>query len=144
MKSMQTQQAIFPNWMRGFLMIACVYNVFWGIFIAWFPESFYHWVTESQSATPDIIIWQGRAVLLMGFVYLATAMHPGKFWYFPIIGIATKLGGGIWFYLVILEGKLGDQALFHLIMNDGIWIPFLVMIAIKGLAYKKYKASLTA
>ena len=94
MKTMETQQALFPNWMRGFLLIACVYNMFWGIFIAWFPESFYHWVTESQNSTPEILIWQGRAVLVLGFVYFAT---------------------------------------------DGIWIPFLIAIALKGKAYKANK-----
>ncbi|MGW8123316.1 hypothetical protein ACV07N_11710 [Roseivirga echinicomitans] len=139
MKMMETQQTQFPNWMRGFLLIACVYNMFWGIFIAWFPESFYHWVTESQNAHPEIIIWQGRAILIIGFIYFAAALHPGRFWYFPLIGAFTKIGGAIWFFVVILEGKIGDQGLFHLIMNDGIWVPFLIIIALRGKAYKANK-----
>ncbi len=139
MKTMKTQQTLFPNWMRGFLLIACVYNIFWGIFIAWFPESFYHWVTESQNTTPEILVWQGRAVLVLGFVYFATALHPGRLWYLALVGALTKIGGAIWFYTVILEGKVGDQGLFHLIMNDGIWIPFLIAIALKGKAYKASK-----
>ena len=75
----------------------------------------------------------------MGFVYFAAALHPGRLWYFLLIGALSKITGAIWFYAVILEGKVGDQGLFHLIMNDGIWVPFLIAIALKGKAYKAAK-----
>ena len=38
MNSIETQQNIFPNWMRGFLLAAAAYNVLWGIFIGWCLE----------------------------------------------------------------------------------------------------------
>lgn len=140
---MVTQQAQFPNWMRGFLLIAAAYHIFWGFFIAIYPESFFHWVTESQRAVPDITIWQGRAVLLMGLVYAFTALHPGKLWYLLFFGAFTKIAGGLWFFLVILEGELGKKAIFHLLMNDAIWVPFLIVFGLKGLAYKKSKENST-
>lgn len=136
---MQTPQTLFPNWMRGFLLISAIYNLFWGAFIAWFPETFYQWVTESSGTAPDVILWQGRFVLLLGVGYFIAALHPGKYWYLIFVGLATKLAGAIWFYLAVLKGEVGKQALFHLIMNDGIWIPFFVVIGIRALQYGKAK-----
>ena len=134
---MQTQQAIFPVWMRGVLLLMTAYNILWGVFIGWFPESFYQWVTESENAHPEVIIWQGRAVLAMAVVYLLSAIHPGRFWYLMLFGALTKVAGGIWFYLVILEQQVGDKGIFHLVMNDGVWVPLLIFMAFRGKAYLK-------
>jgi len=139
MNSLQTPQTIFPNWVRGFLLAATAYNILWGVFIGWFPETFFQWVTESKDAMPAIIEWQGKAVLAMAAVYLACAIHPGKFWYFAFFGALTKLGGGIWFYMVILEQEVGKKGIFHLLMNDAIWIPMLIFIGFRAKAYKKAK-----
>lgn len=134
---METQQAQFPVWMRGVLLLMAAYNVFWGVFIAWFPNSFYEWVVQVEAEAPGIITWQGRGVLAMAVVYFIAALHPGKFWYLILFGAFTKLAGGIWFYFDILDQQVGDKALFHLIMNDGIWIPLLIAMMLKALAYKK-------
>lgn len=137
---MESPQRIFPHWMRGFLLAASAYNVLWGIFIGWFPESFYQWVTESEAAAPEIIAWQGKAVLAMVVVYFLNAIHPGKFWYLSAFGAFTKVAGAIWFYFAILEQEMGKKAIFHLLMNDLIWVPFLMWISYRGLQYKKLKA----
>lgn len=140
MNSIQTPQTIFPNWIRGFLLAATAYNILWGIFIGWFPQSFFQWVTESENVAPGIIQWQGRGVLLMSAAYLACAIHPGKLWFLAFFGALTKLAGGIWFYLIILEQEAGKKAIFHLLMNDAVWIPMLIFIGFRALAYKKLKA----
>jgi len=137
---MQTQQALFPQWMRGFLLIATAYNAGWGIFIRWFPDTFYSYVLETPDAVaPQQITWQGWGVLIMAAVYLAIAIHPGKFWYLAFFGAFTKVAGSIWFYLAILEQQVGDKALFHLLMNDWVWVPFLIWIGFEALKYKKAK-----
>ena len=135
---MQSQQAIFPVWMRGILLIMTAYNVLWGVFIGWFPETFYQWVTESEGAYPEIIVWQGRAVLAMAVVYLLSAIYPGKMWYLMLFGAFTKIAGGIWFYFHILNQQVGDKGIFHLIMNDAIWVPLLLYMCYRG--RKSYKA----
>lgn len=140
MNSTETPQPIFPHWMRGFLLAATAYNVLWGIFIGWFPETFYQWVTESDKVVPEVIQWQGRAVLIMAAVYLASAIHPGRFWYLIFFGAFTKLAGGIWFYFDVLEQEVGKKGVFHLLMNDGIWVPMLVFLGIRAIAYKKAKS----
>lgn len=139
MNSLQTPQTIFPNWIRGFLLMSAAYNILWGIFIGYFPETFFQWVTESKAVAPGIITWQGKGVLLMAAVYLACAIHPGRFWYLVFFAAITKIAGGLWFYFSILEQEVGDKGIFHLLMNDGIWVPLLLFIGFRALAYKKAK-----
>lgn len=134
---MNTEQRFFPQWMRGFLLAAAAYNVLWGFLMAWMPESFYHWVTQSAQATPDIIVWQGRGVLVLALLFVAAAIHPGKLWFFPAIGAFAKLSGAAWFYMVMLEQTLNDQAIFHLLMNDLLWIPFLTVITLRAHRYRR-------
>lgn len=138
---METQQTLFPHWMRGFLLIAMAYNAGWGIFIGWFPNTFYSWVLETPDLTaPDLIIWQGRGVMLMAAVYLVLAIHPGKLWYLAFFGAFTKVAGSAWFFFSILDQRIGDKALFHLLMNDWIWVPFLIWIGFEALKYKRARS----
>jgi len=137
---METPQSLFPQWMRGFLLAAAAYNVLWGVFIGWFPETFFQWVTESEAGAPGIISWQGKGVLMMAAVYLVCAIHPGKYWFLILFGALTKVGGAIWFYLDILDSELGKRGIFHLLMNDLIWTPLLLWITVRAFQYKKNKA----
>lgn len=137
---METPQSLFPQWMRGFLLVAAAYNVLWGVLIGWFPETFYRWITETEAAAPSIITWQGRGVLVMAAIYLMSAIHPGKLWFLILFGAITKVAGAIWFYQVILEQEVGKRGLFHLLMNDLIWVPMFLWIAWQAYQYKKLKA----
>ena len=134
MKTIATAQPLIPHWMRGFLLIATAYNAAWGAFIIWYPNTFYQWVSASELDAPAIIQWQGRIVLLMAIAYLMGALYPRKFWYLVLIGALTKIIGATWFGMVILNGAPEKSGLFHLIMNDIIWIPFLAVIG-----YRFYK-----
>lgn len=137
---METQQSIFPQWMRGFLLIATAYNAGWGIFIKWFPSTFYSYVLETPDLTaPQSITYQSWGVLTMAVVYFAIALHPGKFWYLALLGALTKISGSIWFYFAILNQQVGDKALFHLLMNDWVWVPFLIWIGIRARQYQLSK-----
>ena len=136
---METPQRLFPHWMRGLLLAAAAYNILWGVFIGWFPQPFFQWVAETEAVAPSIIRWQGRGVLAMALVYLLCAIHPGKLWFLAAFGALTKLLGALWFYQVVLEQFLGKKALFHLIMNDLVWVPLLFWISIRAYQYKKEK-----
>ena len=129
---METSQPLFPHWMRGFLLITTAYNVAWGAFITWYPSTFYQWVTTLSEEAPNIIAWQGRFVVFMGVAYLMGALYPRKFWYLIFTGAIVKIAGGIWFYFTILGGTPQKSGIFHLVMNDGIWIPMLIMIGFKA------------
>lgn len=116
-------------WMRGLLLLAGTYNLGWGFFIYNFPDSFYQWVSQSGQAVPDIITWQGLGVMVFGAIYVAVAIYPTTLWYLLALGVASKLLGAAWFYWFVLDGMATRQYLFHLIMNDLVWvIPFTVIL----------------
>lgn len=115
-------------WMRGFLLLAGMYNIGWGIFIYVFPDSFYQWITQSALPAPWYITWQGLGVLLFGMVYWLVASYPRRFWWMLALGIASKAVGAVGFYFIVME-QMTKQYVFHLLMNDLLWlIPFTVIL----------------
>lgn len=127
---MNTQESLrIEPWMRGVLLLAGFYNLGWGFFIYNFPDSFYQWVTLSDKTALPVITWQGLGVLVFGVVYIITAVYPIKLWFLLVIGLLSKLAGALWFFLFIMEGVINKKFLFHIIMNDLIWvIPFGVIL----------------
>lgn len=116
-------------WMRGVLLLASAYNLGWGFFIYNFPNAFYQWVTQTEAAAPGIVEWQGLGVLVFGIIYLAVAIYPATLWYLLLLGILSKAGGAIWFYFDIMQQTVNKKYLFHLIMNDLVWLlPFLLIV----------------
>lgn len=120
-----------PYWMRGFLLLASFYNLFWAIFIYWFPDSFYRWVTQRNEDAPLIISWQAIGIFIFSVLYFLTALYPKKFRSLIILGILSKLLGGVWFYFHVMEQTINKKFLFHLIANDLIWIPLFSFIAFR-------------
>ncbi len=126
---MQTEEPLrFEPWMRGVLLLAGIYNLAWGFFIKNFPNSFYQWVTETENPAIPAIEWQGLGVLFFGVLYALTALYPRRLWYLVIAGILSKLLGGLWFYFIIMEQTITNKFIFHLIMNDLVWVvPFTII-----------------
>lgn len=137
---MQTEESLrFEPWMRGVLLLAGIYNLAWGFFIYNFPDAFYQWVTATEKPAIPAIGWQGMGVLFFGVLYMATALYPGKLWYLLIAGILSKLLGGMWFYWVVMQQEVTNKFLFHLIMNDLVWIIPFTIIATR--AWKVYRVA---
>ncbi|MDF9800706.1 hypothetical protein OKW21_005969 [Catalinimonas alkaloidigena] len=128
-------------WMRGLLLLAGAYNLGWGFFIYNFPNSFYQWLSQSDLNAPAIISWQGIGVMLFGAVYIAVAIYPTRFWYLLALGIFSKIGGAAWFYFFVLEEKATKQYLFHLIMNDLVWVIPFVFILVRAYQVKSAKTT---
>ena len=117
------------HWMRGLLLLAGFYNLGWGFFIYIFPDSFYQWISQTGQSAPEVIGWQGIGVIIFGMIYISVALYPTTLWYLLIAGIASKVLGAAWFYWFILEGSATRPYLFHLIMNDLVWVlPFFIIL----------------
>ncbi|MGB3585709.1 MAG: hypothetical protein WBA23_04165, partial [Tunicatimonas sp.] len=119
------------------LLLAGAYNVGWGAFIYYFPASFYQWITETSVAAPGLIKWQGAGVLLFGMAYILVALYPNRFWWVVPLGIVSKLFGAIGFYLMFIQPTLTDSYLFHLIMNDLLWLIPLTIIFVRMIQVRK-------
>ncbi len=131
-------------WMRGLLLLAGFYNIGWGIFINQFPDAFYQWITMTTRAAPPLIFWQGAGVLGFGVAYILVAMYPRKLWFLLAIGILSKLFGAVGFYWIVMERTINKKYLFHLIMNDLIWLIPFAIIFWRMLAIRKLKQEHTA
>ncbi len=131
-------------WMRGLLLLAGAYNVGWGAFIYYFPASFYQWITETSIDPPGLIKWQGAGVLLFGAAYILVALYPRRFWWVVPLGILSKAVGAIGFYFIVMHSEITQPYLFHLIMNDLLWLFPLTVIFIRMIQVRKQNTHETA
>ncbi|MEQ8713081.1 MAG: hypothetical protein RIC80_08685 [Cyclobacteriaceae bacterium] len=128
---MENKSVVQP-WMRGVLLLAGIYNLAWGLFIYNFPEAFISWLSQGAIvAAGPIIGYQGLGVLLLAGVFLWTAIYFHKLGYLIWVTIGFKLAGGPWTFYMLLDGLYTKRFLFHLIMNDLIWVIPLTIIALK-------------
>jgi hypothetical protein len=127
-------------WMRGILLLAGAYNIGWGTFIYYLPASFYQWVTEDTSTVPALIKWQGAGVLLFGIAYVVVAVYPRRFWWIVLLGILSKTMGAIGFYFIVMHQSITRPYLFHLIMNDLLWLIPFTIIFVRMLQVRKQQA----
>ena len=77
--------------------------------------------------------------MLFGLLYAAVAIYPTTLWYLLAVGIASKIFGAAWFYWIILDGMSTRQYLFHLIMNDLIWVIPFTVILVRTIRVKQIK-----
>ena len=117
-------------WMRGLLLLMGAYNLGWGVFIYVFPTSFYQWITQTDQLAPALITWQGLGVLAFGLAYTAAAVYPTRLWFLIGLGFISKLFGAIGFYFVVMQQTITKKYIFHLLMNDVVWlIPLGIILA---------------
>ena len=123
--------------MRGLLLLAGTYNVGWGVFIYAFPDSFYRWITQTEQLAPVLITWQGVGVLAFGVAYLLAAVYPTRLWFLIALGFFSKIIGAIGFYFVVMEQTITKKYIFHLLMNDTVWLIPLGIILVRVLKVKQ-------
>lgn len=123
---------IVQPWIRGLLLLAGIYNLAWGFFIYNFPDAFITWLSQGAIPKADPIVgYQGLGVLLLAGMFLWTAIYFHKLGYLVWVAIVLKLVGGPWTFYMLLDGLYTKRFLFHLIMNDLIWVIPLTFIALK-------------
>lgn len=123
--------------MRGFLLVAAVYNLAWGIFVYGFTDIFVRWITMASVADSYQVELHGVGLVVLAVVFFLTAIHPIRFWYFIFFGFLAKAFGGIWVYFSIMEKEITQNFVLHLVLNDYIWAILLIIIGIR--AYKFYQ-----
>ena len=126
-------------WMRGLLLLTGAYNIGWGLFIYAFPNSFYRWVTQTDHLAPALITWQGLGVTAFGIAYLLAAIYPTRLWFFIGLGLFSKLIGGIGFYFMVMQQTITKKYIFHLLMNDLVWLIPLGIILVRVIRVRQAK-----
>ncbi len=125
------EKAIIKPWMRGVLLLAGVYNLAWGMFMSIFPESFISWLSDGRViAESDFLFLQARAVLVFGVFLIMLGVKLQHWFRLVWLAVGFKLIGPVVTYYGLLEGVFSKKFIFHLVMNDLIWLIPLVSIAL--------------
>lgn len=132
---MEDNHPVFPQWMRGFLLVAAIYNFAWGLFIYFFPATYYQWLGEAEMSLNILLKYQGLGILIFGLLYLAAAVYPVRFRAFILAGLISKLVGAALLYYLIMNRVITEKVWFHLIMHDFIWIIPLGIIFVRATKY---------
>ena len=121
-----------PPWMRGFLLVAGVYNLAWGIFIFNFQDAYYSWLLEINNQAKWLVTYQGAGVIIFGLIYLLACLYPVRFWYLILLGLFSKLFGAVGVYFFILDKSITNHFIFHLLVNDFLWVVPLAVITFRA------------
>ena len=124
-------------WMRGILLIASVYNVAWSVFLFWSPYSYIKWMTEGTQTENVWVFYQAIGILLVAIMLFMGFLKPIKFRWLIFISFLAKLLGGIAVYIFILESQFTKKFVFHLLMNDLVWLIPLLLIVIAAFKSEK-------
>ncbi|MGJ3234406.1 hypothetical protein [Marivirga sp.] len=125
-------------WMRGVLLIASVYNVAWSVFLFWSPNSYIKWMTEGIQTENQWVFYQAIGILVVAIMLFMGFLKPLKFKWFILFSFLAKLLGGFAVYLLIMESEFTKKFIFHLLMNDLVWL--LPLLAIVRAAFKSEKS----
>lgn len=116
-------------WMRGVLLIASVYNVAWSVFLFWSPDSYIKWMTEGVQTENRWVLYQAIGILVVAIMLFMGFLKPLKFRWLIFISFLAKLLGGVAVYLLIMESQFTKKFMFHLLMNDLVWLfPLLLIV----------------
>lgn len=125
-------------WMRGVLLIASVYNIAWSVFLFWSPDSYIKWMTEGVQTENQLVFYQAIGILAIAIFLFMGFLKPLQFRWFILISFLAKLAGGVVVYFLIMETQFTKKFIFHLLMNDLVWL--LPLLSIVMAAFKSDKS----
>ena len=124
-------------WMRGVLLTASVYNLAWGIFLFWSPTSYIKWMTEGVQTQNQWVLYQAIGILVVAAMLFMGFLRPLKFKGLILLSFLAKLLGGVIVYFMIMESQLTKKFMFHLLMNDLVWLVPLLLIVLAAFKAEK-------
>ncbi|SMG15373.1 hypothetical protein SAMN05661096_00756 [Marivirga sericea] len=124
-------------WMRGVLLIASVYNMAWGVFLIWSPDSYIKWMTEGAQSENQWVFYQAIGILVVAVMLFMGFLKPLKFKWPILLSFLAKLFGGLVVYLIVMDSQFTKKFMFHLLMNDLVWLVPLLLIVIAAFKTEK-------
>lgn len=119
---------IIQAWMRGILLLGGFYNAIWAFFLYYKGDSYIKWISEGAQQHNPWVLYQALGIALIGFLMLWSIVNPLKYkWALFVVFLAKLFGGGV-VYLLIMESTINKKFIFHLLMNDIVWLVPLAII----------------
>jgi len=124
-------------WMRGVLLIGAFYNAAWSIFLFYKPNSYIKWMTENTQQQNDLVFYQAIGVAVVGIMMFMSMLKPLQYKWMIAIVFLAKLVGGLFGYFLLMQGQFTKKFMFHLLMNDLVWLFPLAAILVAVYSNKK-------
>lgn len=108
-------------WMVFTLALAGVYNIIWGSWVVFFPESAFD---LAKLELPNyMMVWQALGMIMaaLGLAYLAASIKPFVHWPIVLVGLLIKVFSPIGFAYNVMLGNIPSNTLYIVITNDLIW-----------------------
>jgi hypothetical protein len=127
---------------RGFhriiFLLAGVYNIGWGIFVALNPNWLFSFAGMEPINYPDVFACLGMVVGLYGIVYLEIARKPERGFLLAAVGLIGKILGPVGLLMLIAQGAWKPATIVMCVTNDFVWwIPFALYLFDSWAFYKK-------
>lgn len=117
-------------WMRGVLLIGAVYNFAWAFFLYVAPASYLKWITEGEQTSNHWVAYQSVGIAIVGLFMFMGTLYPVKFRWLILVSFIAKLIGGVLVYQMIMHSEFTRKFLFHVLMNDIVWLLPLILTTI--------------
>ena len=124
-----SREATHLKWMNSVLVMAGVYNLFWGGWVILQPLALFEWLSLTPPIYPQI--WQcvGMIVGVYGLGYLIAAADPIRHWPIVFVGLLGKILGPIGFVSAAAQQTLPWSWGWIIVFNDLIWwVPFAAIL----------------
>tara|TARA_R110002012_G_scaffold99980_2_gene238454 strand:+ start:142036 stop:142326 length:291 start_codon:yes stop_codon:yes gene_type:complete len=95
-------------------------------------------MTDGAQTENQWVSYQAIGILVVAVMLFMGFLKPLKFKWFILLSFLAKLMGGIAVYLLIMESAFTKKFMFHLLMNDLVWL--LPLLAIVLAAFKSEKS----
>jgi hypothetical protein len=125
--------------MNGTLILrtAAIYNVGYGLLLAFYPAQAFCWFGMPE--TPTVIIQCiGMMVGVYGLAYWIAGSDPIRYWPLVAVGIVGKTLGPIGFAVGLLRGVFLWRGVTMIVLNDLIWWWPFWMIMLRALRAERY------
>lgn len=110
---------------RAVFIIAGIYNIFWGIFSAIYPNWLFDFAGMPPINYQQIFACLGMVVGLYGIIYFEVARKPENGFLLAAVGFLGKILGPIGLLILIWQGEWKPATIILCLTNDFVWwIPF--------------------
>jgi hypothetical protein len=114
---------------RIVFLLAGIYNICWGLWVAYDPNWVFRFAGMEPINYPDVFACLGMVVGVYGIIYLEVARRPERGFILAAVGFLGKVLGPIGMLVLISQGKWKPGALIMNVTNDFIWlIPFAIYL----------------
>ncbi|WP_375577930.1 hypothetical protein ABWH96_12835 [Marivirga tractuosa] len=94
-------------------------------------------MTEGAQNNNQWVLYQAIGILVVAIFLFMGFLKPLKFKWLIFFSFLAKLFGGIAVYFLIMESQFTKKFMFHLLMNDLVWLFPLLSIVIAAFKSEK-------